>query len=226
MAKKRLTTLASVIALCTAGAALAPTPAAAQDPILFVHGWSRTASDWDAMIERFEADGYAESDLRAYTYDTAKSNVYSSKEDVWPEVEALREETEAEAVDIVAHSMGGLNTRWFVRWYEEVLGEAAPVDDWVSLGGPNHGTKFANLCSTASCVEMRPESEFLNTLNSGDETPGKVNYGTWWSPCDEFILPQESTVLEGATNTETACISHGALLTNETVYNQVREFVK
>jgi len=32
--------------------------------------------------------------------------------------------------------------------------------------------------------------------------------------------------LGGATNTETACISHTALTTDETVYKQVREFVK
>jgi triacylglycerol lipase len=32
--------------------------------------------------------------------------------------------------------------------------------------------------------------------------------------------------LSGATNTETACISHLGLLSDETVYKQVREFVK
>jgi triacylglycerol lipase len=73
---------------------------------------------------------------------------------------------------------------------------------------------------------MRPGSTFLKELNAGDETPGEVSYGTWWSPCDEFINPDESVLLSGATNTKTACISHLALLTDETVYQQVREFVR
>jgi triacylglycerol lipase len=73
---------------------------------------------------------------------------------------------------------------------------------------------------------MRVGSTFLKELNAGDETPGTVNYGTWWSPCDEIINPDSSVALSGATNTQTACISHTALTTDETVYQQVREFVK
>ncbi|HWT90872.1 MAG TPA: lipase, partial [Solirubrobacterales bacterium] len=84
----------------------------------------------------------------------------------------------------------------------------------------------ANWCTSTSFVEMRVGSTFLNNLNATDETPGAVNYGTWWSPCDEIINPDSSVALSGATNTKTACISHSALKTDETVYKGVREFVK
>jgi triacylglycerol lipase len=75
---------------------------------------------------------------------------------------------------------------------------------------------------------MLPGSAFLNALNSGTETPGapSVHYGTWWSPCDEIINPHESVLLNGATNTQTACLSHVALTTDATVYGQVRDFVR
>lgn len=96
----------------------------------------------------------------------------------------------------------------------------------MGFGGPNHGTNTAFLCGQTSCVEMRPNSTFLNALNSGDETPGAVNYGTWWSPCDEVINPDESVILSGATNTQTACIGHSALHSDATVYGQVRDFVR
>ncbi len=72
---------------------------------------------------------------------------------------------------------------------------------------------------------MRPGSDFLTALNSGDETPGPPRYGTWWSPCDTFINPDDSTVLRGAQNTRTTCLSHTALTTDATVYVQVRDFV-
>lgn len=222
MIRKRLATLSSLIAICFVGAAFAPAAALAVDPILFVHGFLRSASDWDTMIERFEEDGWPASHLNAYTYDTAKSNKKSAKEDVEPHVEELLKDTGASKVDIVAHSMGSLNTRWYIKF----LGGEAKVDDWVSLGGPNHGTSTANFCFTISCFEMRIGSRFLEELNEGDETPGAVNYGTWWSPCDEFIVPQESVILEGATNTKTKCISHLDLMEDETVYTEVREFVK
>ena len=53
-----------------------------------------------------------------------------------------------------------------------------------------------------------------------------MNYGTWWSPCDEVINPDSSVALSGATNTQTACMSHSSLHENATVYAQVREFVR
>lgn len=220
--KRRLTTFVSAVAICVSAAALTPAASSAVDPILFVHGWSGSASNWNTMIGRFEKDGWKNSELSAYSYNTSQSNKTSAEKEVKPRVESLLASTGASKVDIVAHSMGSLNSRWYIKF----LGGESKVDDWVSLGGPNHGTTTANFCFSTSCVEMRPNSTFLNELNAGDETPGAVNYGTWWSPCDEIINPDSSVPLTGATNTETACISHLGLLQDETVYTQVREFVK
>ena len=175
------------------------------------------------MIKNFEKDGWAKSQLRAYSYNTSTSNKTTAETTVKSEVEKLLSSTKASKVDIVAHSMGSLNTRHYIKF---VTGGEANVDDWVSLGGPNHGTDFANFCFSAACTEMRVGSTFLSELNAGDETPGAVNYGTWWSPCDDIINPDSSVALSGATNTKTACISHQALTTDSTVYGQVREFVK
>jgi len=223
MVSRRLTAIVVAIALCTAGAAFVPAASLAKDPILFVHGWSESSSVWKTMIANFEKDGYAKSELSAYSYNTSTSNKTLAETEVKSLVEALKKATGAAKVDIIAHSMGSLNTRWYIKF---VSGGEANVDDWVSLGGPNHGTEFANFCFSTACVEMRVGSKFLGELNAGDETPGTVNYGTWWSPCDEIINPDSSVALSGATNTETACISHSALMTDATVYKQVREFIK
>ena len=219
--RKRLMAFASTAAVVLGLAALAPAGSMAQDPILFVHGWSESASLWNTMIGRFEKDGYPKSYLSAYSYNTSQSNKIDAEE-VKSRVETLLKNTGATKVDIIAHSMGSLNSRWYIKF----LGGETKVDDWVSLGGPNHGTETANFCFSTSCVEMRVGSTFLSELNAGDETPGIVNYGTWWSPCDEIINPDESVILSGATNHETACLTHSALTTDETVYKEVREFVK
>lgn len=219
---KRLACFVSVLAVCLAGTVMSPASALGMDPILFVHGYSESATLWKTMISRFEKDGYPKSYLSAYSYNTSQSNVVDAEKEVKSHVESLLKTTKAAKVDIIAHSMGSLNTRWYIKF----LGGEATVDDWVSLGGPNHGTETANFCFSVSCVEMRVSSTFLKELNEGDETPGIVNYGTWWSPCDEIINPDSSVALTGATNTETACISHTALTTDETVYKGVREFVK
>jgi triacylglycerol lipase len=220
MVTRRLATFVAAIAVCIAAAV--PASASAQDPILFVHGYVESASLWNTMIANFEKDGYAKSALSAYSYNTSQSNKVDAEE-VKSRVETLlKNNPGATKVDIIAHSMGSLNSRWYIKF----LGGESKVDDWVSLGGPNHGTETANFCFSTSCVEMRVGSKFLSELNAGDETPGTVSYGTWWSPCDEIINPDSSVALSGATNTKTACISHTALTTDSTVYAQVREFVK
>jgi triacylglycerol lipase len=219
--RKRLLAFASTAAILVGVAGIAPASSLAQDPILFVHGWTESSSLWNTMIGRFEKDGYPSSYLSAYTYNTSQSNKIDAEE-VKSHVESLLKTTGATKVDIIAHSMGSLNSRYYIK----NLGGESKVDDWVSLGGPNHGTETANACGQTACIEMRVGSTFLKELNATDETPGAVNYGTWWSPCDEIINPDESVILSGASNHKTACMTHAALTTDETVYKEVREFVK
>ena len=204
-----------------AAAMLAPAASAqANDPILFVHGFASSGSTWNTMIGRFQTDGYASADLNNWTYNTAQSNA-TTADQLAARVSEVRAATGAAKVDVITHSMGALSSRYYLK----NLDGTRYVDDWVSLGGPSHGTPTALLCSVlASCREMSPGSSFLNALNSGDETPGEVNYGTWRSPCD-LVVPGSSPSLSGATNTVTGCILHTALPSNATVYGQVRDFV-
>jgi triacylglycerol lipase len=213
----------SVFALVAVAITLVPAASAsASEPILFVHGFSGAAWNWDVMIDRFEGDGYPAGELRAISYNSAQSNAATAQE-VSREVQELQAATGAAKVDIVSHSMGGLSSRYYLK----NLGGTTNVDDWVSIGGPNHGTWTAAACSLlASCREMIPGSSFLRGLNSADETPGSVNYGTFWSPCDEVINPDGSVVLSGAANTRTGCIGHLSLLVSSSVYTGVRGFVR
>lgn len=211
-----------LVAALAAVAALAPAAsAAAQEPIVFVHGWNSSGSVWSTMIGRFQADGWSSAQLNNWSYNTAQSNTTTAGQ-LSTKVDQVLAATGAGKVDIVTHSMGGLSSRYYLK----NLGGTSKVDEWVSLGGPNHGTSTAYFCFwNTSCFEMQPGSSFLNALNSGDETPGAVNYGTWWSPCDNVINPDSSVSLSGAANTQTACIGHSALYSDLTVYDQVRNFV-
>jgi triacylglycerol esterase/lipase EstA (alpha/beta hydrolase family) len=190
------------------------------NPILFVHGYTSNAATWNTMISRFQADGFH--DLYAYTFSSSQSNATIAQA-VGQRVAEIKAATGAAKVDIITHSMGGLSSRYYLK----NLGGTVHVDDWVSIAGPNHGTTWAYGCFFFSpCNQMIPGSSFLNQLNSGDETPGAVNYGTWWSSCDELINPDTSTILSGATNTASGCLSHSGIKDSATVYAQIRNFVQ
>jgi triacylglycerol lipase len=204
----------------------APTTTAApdpgRDPILFVHGWNSSGSTWNTMVDRFLAAGYSPDELMAFSYNTSQSNRTTAAE-IAGRVDALLEANDADQVDVIAHSMGSLSSRHYLKF---LGGAAGPVDSWVSLGGPNHGTDTAYFCFSTACSEMRPGSTFLAELNAGDESPGDiVRYATWWSPCDTVINPDSSVSVDGATNTQTACIGHSDLHQDATVYGQVAAFI-
>ena len=193
-----------------------------RSPIIFVHGWNSSGTIWSTMIGRFEADGWAPTELYSWSYNTAQSNSITAQQ-LSAKIDSILAITGASKVNIVSHSMGALSSRYYIK----NLTGGSKVDAFVSLGGPNHGTNTAVFCLQTSCLEMRPNSSFLNALNKKDETPGRViSYATWRSPCDEVINPQSSTSLNGASNTLTACLRHSDLYTDSTVYSQVKALVQ
>jgi triacylglycerol lipase len=190
-------------------------------PVLFVHGWNSSAGTWTGMLGRFRAAGYLDTELAAFSYTSSQSNATTAGL-IALKVDSIRNATGSERVAIVTHSMGALSARYYTR----NLGGDGKVDAVVSLGGPNHGTNTALFCAQTACVEMRPNSSFLSALNTKDETWGAPRYATWWSSCDQVILPQSSTPLSGgATNTQTACMQHSDLQNDATVFGQVRAWV-
>jgi triacylglycerol lipase len=193
----------------------------ANRPILFVHGYNSSASTWDTMVSNFQAAGWTDNELYRWSYNTRQSNVITADE-VAARVDDIRAKTGWDKVDVIAHSMGSLSSRYYLK----NLGGDVKVDDWISLGGPNHGTDTANFCFDTSCYEMRIGSAFLTDLNSGDESPGTPAYATYWSPCDTVINPDSSVSVSGATNNQTACISHSALTTDSTVFSAVKSTVE
>src|SRR6476659_3620074 len=97
--KQRFMAFVSAIALCIVGAAFTPASSMAQDPILFVHGWSESASLWNTMIANFEKDGYPKSYLSAYSYNTSQSNKIDAEKEGASHVESLLKTTGASKVD-------------------------------------------------------------------------------------------------------------------------------
>ncbi|MGW5397480.1 esterase/lipase family protein [Streptomyces sp. NPDC003952] len=206
-------------------------------PVVLVHGFGDTAASLDGLEDHLHAQGWLSSDLAEFGYDWAATNdANAARFGAF-----LTERFGSRPVDVVAHSMGSLLTRKYLK-----DGGSSRVRAWVSLGGPNHGAgdaapcgPFATFCDihAASLADMTPGSPFLNSLNAGDETPGATRYTTISSTCDQQIPPGDSraprsTELAGAVNHvlpvgDSGCPSHYGLLGNDWVRRQiVAEFSK
>ena len=116
-------------------------------PVLFVHGIISDASTWDKASFSFlketeklgiptKAISVEDGVLGKYRVDPMQDNA----QQISAAVDQLLKETGAEKVDIVAHSKGGLDSRYYIS----ALGGYKKVNELVELGSPNLGSPAAD----------------------------------------------------------------------------------
>jgi len=195
-------------------------PAHVGAPVLLVPGWFDTERDLAALRIRLLAAGWDEKGVVAMTFRDATGSNWEHAEEISMAVDHLLGVTGAERVDIVAHSMGGLATRLYLR---ETPGAA--VRRVVFIATPHRGTYMAYLAFGEGRGEMQPDSDFLRALNEGPPVPPGIQAMTIRSKLDAVILPPESALLQNAENREVCCPTHAGLLDSVDAFRLVRRFL-
>ncbi|MEM6993643.1 MAG: hypothetical protein AAF721_24230 [Myxococcota bacterium] len=200
-------------------------------PILFVHGSFGGAEEFDVMRERLIADGWASDHAVSLQISDPwfGCNVDNANE-IAVAVQDLQQATGAPTVDIVAHSMGSLSSRHYIK----SLGGAGNVHTFVSLGAPHGGVWKACAGATAplwlpegvpldacSFVEMCPLSQFLADLNAAPATPAPVRWTSICSTMDTVVPATSCAGLDGAHYVEFDHLEHAQLLTDVGVYDAI-----
>jgi triacylglycerol esterase/lipase EstA (alpha/beta hydrolase family) len=183
-------------------------------PTLLVHGYAQNRADFLVMGWRLWARGRGR--LYGVNYPTFGS-IEQAAQALSVAVQRVLQQTGAPRVHLVAHSMGGLVSRYLV----ERMDGAAQVASLVIIGSPMRGTTRARVSLGRSAQQMRPRSAFLAGL--GPPTPpAGVAYRGVWSLADGIIVPAESASLQGA-GEELMLEDHGhlQLLTSQRVASVV-----
>ncbi len=94
-----------------------------------------------------------------------------------------------QAIDLVAFSMGGLVSRYYVQR----LGGMQRVQRFITISTPNHGTVIAYFPQNHAGKQMRPQSLFLQDLNRDVGILEQLNYTSIWTPFDLMIVPAKSS---------------------------------
>ncbi|MFI7573188.1 esterase/lipase family protein [Micromonospora sp. NPDC049497] len=207
--------------------------AAAGRTVIVVGGLSGIAAVYEPLAARLRADGY-----RVWIYQLPNlglGDIPTSARALATYVGQVRAATGAATVDVVAHSEGGLVSRYYLKR----LGGTGSVGRYVSLGSPQYGTYVANLVAflglgscvgIVACQQMTIGSAFLADLNSGDDTPGAVRYTAVRTLQDELVRPVgNASLADGATNVliQSWCplriVGHLGLVLDGTTYSVVRQ---
>jgi triacylglycerol esterase/lipase EstA (alpha/beta hydrolase family) len=183
---------------------------AGQYPTLMIHGHAQTRVNFWVLGWRLRQRGRGA--LYSINYQSFEPIEQSAKTLARAAAQVLAA-TGASKLNVVAHSQGGLVSRYWI----ERMGGAAHVNALVMLGTPQRGTTRANLSVLPAGRQMRPGSAFLSELGA-PKPPAGVTYRAVWSRADGIIMPAESAQLCGA-GEELALDDHGhlQLLTSQQV---------
>lgn len=189
-------------------------------PVLLLHGYGCNSGYWQHLIRLLDERriSHAGLDLEPMLADI---------DDYVPLVEralgGLLAASGSDRAIIVAHSMGGLVARAYMRRHG-----TAGLARVVTLGTPHHGTGLARFGAGRNAEQMRhqpgqaqPESDWLREL-AREETPAaRALITSLYTHHDNIVAPQTSSLLEGARHVEFCGVGHVALGRNRQVLARV-----
>lgn len=190
-------------------------PDSAHPPVLLLHGYGCNSGYWASLAPLLDAAriSHATLDLEPLTGDIDR---YAQC--VEQAAQQLCVQAGARQLVVVAHSMGGLAARAWMRVHG-----ADRVARLVTLGTPHHGTCLAAFGIGINAGQMRrigvagPECAWLSALAGGEDAAVRARITSLYSHHDNIIAPQTSSVLPGARNLAFGGVGHVALGHNRRV---------
>ena len=164
--------------------------------VLMQHGYINNGAVWFFTARALEARGY-----RVFTMDQPPFASIDTMGDLLAErVNEVLRTTGAAQLTLVAHSMGGLICRAYLRRHG-----GDNVDQLITMGSPHQGTFHARLARGANGLQMRSSNVWLTSL--GQSVVG-IPFTSIYSIHDTIIAPQDSSVVVGADNIQLSAVGH------------------
>jgi pimeloyl-ACP methyl ester carboxylesterase len=179
-----------------------PASMSGRPAVILVHGYLCNAGVWAWLARRLIARGHA---VRTVTLEP----LFVPIEDyATPLARKVDEIAHGDGrIILVGHSMGGLVCRAYARRFG-----GARIARIVTLGTPHHGSALAPIGHGANARDMRPMAEWLRGLARAGQAGLPAPITSIYSCHDNFVAPQDSSVLDGAKNVPLAGIGHLSLL--------------
>lgn len=198
---------------------IATNPTAA--PVLLIHGYGCNSGYWHAMSKAL-----IRANITHYAIDLEPiiGGIDEYVPMIHEAVERICEETGNSKIIIVAHSMGGLATRAYLRDHG-----SSCIAKVITLGTPHHGTGLARFGIGLNTRQMRwsvgeqegLSSEWLHKLAMSEDKSVYRLIVSIYSHHDNIVSPQTSSHLHGARNIEFHGIGHVALAFHPLIQAQV-----
>jgi triacylglycerol lipase len=182
-------------------------------PVVLVHGLGGNRGCFTPLRMFLRAVGFA----RVYSFGYESQAIPEVSASLVEFVHEILETTGESQVDIVAHSLGGVVSRYAIQR----LGLARQTRTLVTLASPHQGTFVARYLNTPQVNALRPESELLRELNEGGLRGLGVRFVAMYSDRDIYVLPKEHMTHPDAENIFLPGLSHSQFLIAPSVLREV-----
>ena len=196
-----------------------PAPAPAALPVLLLHGVLCNAGVWTRMKRHLDAEGLGP--VYALSYGPPLASIESFADQTAARIDAILAATGARQVVLVAHSMGGLVARSYLRRHGG--GRVARV---VTIGTPHAGSVHSWLFPGVSLSQMHPGNPWLRELARAADRAPMPPIVSVWSWHDSMVAPQISSRIADGDNLELVGVGHNALLADPEVFARVAEQIR
>jgi triacylglycerol esterase/lipase EstA (alpha/beta hydrolase family) len=191
-----------------------PAPAPAKRPVVLIHGVLVNDGVLFGLRRYLVRRGVAP--IYTINYGPPFADIERFAAQLAAKIERICERTGAERVVLVAHSMGGLVARAYLRRFGPHR-----VARLVTLATPHHGSLLAYSFAGRGLTQMHPGNRWLGELNRDESKPSPVPITSIWSRHDTMVMPQASSVLACAENVAFSGIAHNAVLADAAVTDLV-----
>lgn len=172
-------------------------------PVLLVHGFFSNGGFWWSVKRWLSDKGI--SNLYTVNLEPVFADLDHMSMQLNHRIEQICTASGSDRVILVAHSMGGLVCRAYLR----SMG-ARRVAGMITLGSPHHGTALARLLPGHNVSQMRRGNAWLTTLEK-EELRALVPARNLYSRHDNIVVPQDSAVLAWADNISVDGVGHLAM---------------
>jgi triacylglycerol lipase len=124
--------------------------------------------------------------------------------------------------DLVGLSMGGLVSRYYIQR----LGGIKRVQRLIAISSPHHGTWTAYTLGNKGCIQMRPQSAFLESLNQDMAMLEQLNFTSIWTPWDFMIVPANSSQMPVGKEVKLPIFAHANMARHPLSLKAVAEALK
>jgi triacylglycerol lipase len=179
-------------------------------PVVLIHGYLGHPENFRPLKRRLHLDGW--SVVERVGYPSTQLDLPQIVERIEAVVRPLAREHGP--VDVVAHSLGAVSTR---AWLKE-FGGAPHVHRFISLGGPHAGTSWYRLAPRALWPVLDPRGYWVGRLAGGLEPVDTVVIRARY---DQQVFPPERASLPGVREVVLQGHGHNSLLWSRSAHDAV-----